>query len=96
LRIYFALGGVFFLQLQGLADENSIAWLAVLPGGQNLCHKTSWILVKNQYWYKYHLVYLIFPYHFGYSGSKLMFLATLAKELCSPARPFIMFLKFKF
>jgi hypothetical protein len=25
LRIYFALGGVFFLQLQGLADENSIA-----------------------------------------------------------------------
>jgi hypothetical protein len=44
-RIYFALGGIYFalcgiLQLHGLADEQSMAWLAVLPRGQNFGRKT--------------------------------------------------------
>jgi hypothetical protein len=62
---YFALSGVCFLQLHALADEKSVAWLAVLPRDRNFDHKTFWILVKKLVLIQISTGLFNFPYHFG-------------------------------
>jgi hypothetical protein len=69
--------------LHALADEQSVAWYAVLPRGRNFGRNTYWTLWVNFMWDR---IFSPVAEGFGWSGRKFskLFGNTAARAHCSP------------